>query len=195
MFESAVLKLEEARVILDQLQTATDSALFRSQFNSFLSAARAVTNALQKEGADVDGFADWYAAKQAEMRADGLMRFIHEARIEDFHQGKHRLTFSTYVAHMNTKDAGPPPAPGASLVIGADGVFWVVDSGTPNERRIPATGGTVTVAIGIDNPPETHLGQRIETNPIEICTLALTYLDSLVHEANTRFGGEAPPGL
>lgn len=189
MFAAAQHKLEDARTILQQLERAADPPVFRSLFNSFVSAARATTNALQKDGKNLQGFAQWYAEKQDEMKADELLRFIHKARTEDFHQGKHRLTFDTYIAHLSGKEAGPPPAPGAALVIGADGPYWLIDKGTPGERRVPVSGGSFAIRIAIANPPKTHLGANLQrTDPLSISRLALEYLQKLVHEARSRFG-------
>jgi hypothetical protein len=104
MFTGAASKLEDARTILDELRRTRDTLAFRALFNSFLSSARAITDALQKDGAALPSFADWYVGKQAEMRADELLRFIHEARIQDFHKGKHRLAFNTHMKHFSTQD-------------------------------------------------------------------------------------------
>jgi hypothetical protein len=122
------------------------------------------------------------------MRKDELMRFIHNARTEDFHEGKHRLSFSTYVHHISMDTAGPPPMPGAALVVGEDGAFWLIEQGTPRERRIPMRAGTYTVVVAITDAPKTHLGKTLEkTDPITVCTLALDYLQNLVFEARERF--------
>ena len=189
MFAGAEQKLEDAWTILQQLEVAADAPAFRSLFNSFLSASRAITYALQKGGARLRGFDEWYVEKQAEMKADDLLRFIHKARTEDFHEGKHRLVFDTYIAHLSGGEAGPPPAPGAPLIIGADGPFWLMDEGTPRERRIPVRRGSFATRIAIANPPRTHMGSNLEqTDPLSICRLALGYLQNLVHEAKTRFG-------
>ena len=188
MFAGARNKLEDARTILEQLESVRDAPAFRSLFNSFLSAARAITYALQKDGKRQSGFTEWYADKQAEMKADDLLRFVHDARIEDFHKGRYALHFSTYIDHFSTEEAGPPPAPGASIAIGADGPFWIVDKGTPRERRIPIKAGSFVTMIKIENPPRTHMGRALDrTDPLSICTAALDYLGHLVHEAQSRF--------
>ena len=136
------------------------------------------------------GFDRWYAPKQAQMRADQLLRFIHNARIDDFHKGRHRLRFpGTYVQYFNTSQAGPPPSPDASLAFGSEGPFWIVGRGTLSERRIPVTrGGTWSVGVTVDEPPAAHLGTRLQNrDPIAICETALDYLRNLVHEAKVQF--------
>jgi hypothetical protein len=190
LFSKTKSKLEDTRNILDQLNRASDASLFRTLFNSFLNSARAITNALQKEGNDIPGFNDWYVLKQEEMRNDELLRFIQLARVEDFHEGKHKLVFSTAVTEFSTDQAGSPPSTNAAIVIGADGPFWLVDGGTPRERRIPIKqGGTWATRVGIKNAPTKHRGKTLERNdPITICRVALVYFSELVHEAMQSFG-------
>lgn len=191
-FANAKSKLEDARASLEALHAANDSPAFRSAFSGFLSSARAVTYALQKDGAELQGFPEWYGPKSEEMRQDELMRFIHEARTEDFHEGKHRLSFATHVQHLSGAQIGPPPIPGAALTIGADGAFWLIEEGTPRERRIPIRQANYTVAVSIASGPKMHQGRVLERNdPLTVCSLALGYLEELVHEARTRFGTKA----
>jgi hypothetical protein len=189
VFERTTTKLEDAQTILDNLKGASDALTFRSSFNSFLSAARAITNALQKEGDKIKGFDDWYSKKQEQMKKDETLRFIHDARTEDFHEGKHKLRFGTYISHFSSKQAGSRPAD-SLLSIQAEGPFWVVDKGTPKERRIPIKkGGSWTIQVSIENAPINHLGEKLEKNdPLTICQLALEYFGNLVYEAKDKFG-------
>lgn len=189
MFRGAQSKLEDCRILLERLRAARDAPSFRSLFNSFLSASRAITYALQKEGAHAPGFEDWYETKRLEMRSDDLLRFIHEARTEDFHEGKHRLRFSTDVHRFSQAAVGPRPSPDAKMVIGHEGVFWVVAEGTPQQRRIPIVqGGDWVTLISMASPPTTHRGKPVaRRDPATICELAVRYFSELVHEAKSRF--------
>lgn len=189
MFTGALSKLEDCRFILDQLKAATNAPSFRSRFNSFLSASRAITYALQKDGAHIQGFKNWYERKRLEMENDDLLRFLHSARTEDFHEGKHSLTFETYVDRFSGGRAGRPPSPDAKMAFGAEGVFWVVDEGTPQQRRIPIKqGGDWVTLISVANPPRGHRGKELaSTHPLTICELAVRYFSELVHEAKTKF--------
>lgn len=189
MFDSAKTKLEECHVILEQLRAATDAPSFRAFFNSFFSTSRAVTNSLQKDGRHVVGFNDWYGAKQEEMRNDELLHFIHKARIKDFHKGKDELVFATHIRYFSTAEAGPPPADNARMVAGGEGMFWLVDEGTPHERRIPIDkGGAYSVHVAVQNAPTVHRGKKLQrNNALTICDLALNYLSELVHEARAKF--------
>ena len=189
MFSKTKSKLEDTRNILDQLIRASDASSFRALFNSFLNSARAITYALQKEGKNISGFNDWYLLKQEEMINDELLRFIQLARKQDFHEGEHRLDFSTAITEFSTNQAGSPPSTNAAIVIGADGPFWLVDEGTPRERRIPIKqGGTWATRVGIKNAPTKHRGKTLERNdPITICHVVLVYFSELVYEAMQSF--------
>lgn len=190
MFNAAKSKLEDARTILGELDQVGDAISFKAWFNSFLGSARAVTNVLQKEGNKVPKFSSWYEVKQEEMKKDQVMRFVHKARIDDFHRGRHRLKFSTHLRHMSGDEAGPPPSPDAKLVLRENGVFWIVGVGTATERRIPVKKGARYITnISIAGAPTEHLGAKLVRNdPLRVCHLALVYLEKLVREAESTFG-------
>jgi hypothetical protein len=190
MFKGAETKLEDSRFILDQLKAASDAPSFRSQFSSFLNASRAITYALQKDGRHISGFNSWYQAKQEEMEQDELLKFMHTARTEDFHEGKHRLDFATYVRQLVV---GPPPFPNADAAIGAEGPLWTVDKGTPQERRIPMRqSGDWLMLVKIANAPAVHRGRKLEKNdPLTLCHLVLEYFSELVCEAKIKFASES----
>jgi hypothetical protein len=193
MFNNAVAKLEDSRYILEQLKIANDFLAFRSLFNSFLNAARAITYALQKEGKHISGFNNWYEPRRKQMRNDELLRFIHEARIEDFHEGKQILKSGTHIRYLSREAVGPPPSPDARLVVGSQGPLWIVNEGTPQEQRIPVKQGADHVIwIYINkNAPEVHLGVKLAKNdPVTICQLALDYFTGLVYEAKSEFASQ-----
>jgi len=189
IFSKAKSKLEDSRTIFKKLQASKDIQTFRALFNSFLQSSRAITYALQKDGKHIPEFQQWYKTKQTEMRNDDLLRFMHTARKEDFHEGKHRLSFSMHLHYLDTSNVGPPPSPDARLGISNEGVFWIMNKGTPREERIPIKDrGQATYFISIENPPTSHLGQKLENNnPIEICKLTLAYFSNLIIEAEEMF--------
>ena len=192
MFNRAKSKLEDSRTIYSNLQTCEDIPAFRALFNSFLQSSRSITNALQKEGKQLPEFTNWYLMKQDEMRNDELLRFMHIARTEDFHEGKHRLRFSTHIQYLDTSSVGPPPSPTARLGISNEGLFWIMNKGTPREERIPIKDrGEVSYYISIDNPPTSHLGHKLENNnPLVICQLTLAYFSNLIIEAEEKFSAQ-----
>lgn len=82
-------KLAEADFFLERLKdSSTNFFAARCYFSAFVSAARSVTFALQGVmKSRVDGFQEWYEAKQDELRRDPLARFFHDARTEAQHLG------------------------------------------------------------------------------------------------------------
>ncbi len=188
MFGQTETKLEDARLALEGMKSATDPLSFRSQFSAFLQHARAITYALQKDGRHIPGFEEWYNGKQQEMGGDELLKFICDARDEDVHEGKHRLDFGTHIQHLSLDAAGPPPSPGAALVMGREGPLWIVDRGTPQERRIPIKkGGVWTTWVSMKGAPTVHLGKSLERNdPLTVAQLALDYYASVLSNLNLR---------
>jgi hypothetical protein len=183
LFPNSSSKLEDSTTNLERMKSAKDSVEFKAAFTSFLSSARAITYALQKEGAHIEGFEDWCTPFRVEMQSDPLLRFIHEARIADFHRGIHELKFSTHIKSMRITTVGPE-----TVVIGAEGPFRIINKGTPKEKRIPMKEGNYIISISIKNPPTQHLGKTInDTSPIAICELALQYFESLIYKAKARF--------
>ena len=189
VFGNTNSKLEDSRNILNILKSTKDAMNFKSLFNSFLSSSRAITYALQKEGKKINGFEEWYKEKQDEMRKDELLRFIHEARTIDFHEGKNVLGTSVYINHFLNSNVGPKPTPDATIGIHKDGIYWTINKGTPRERRIPINkGGKFLTNISIKNPPSQHKGKSLEKkDPIAICELCVKYMEELVFEAIEKF--------
>lgn len=64
-----------------------DPEEFRSKLNACIQAARNLTFALQKEGNLIPGFDDWYPGWQEKMKADPVMRWLHNARTQIVHKG------------------------------------------------------------------------------------------------------------
>lgn len=80
-------KLVDARVQLELAETnGADFERVRSCINAFISSARSVTFAMQKESSGSKEFDAWYAAKQAEMKANPMLRFFHEQRTISIHE-------------------------------------------------------------------------------------------------------------
>ncbi len=190
MLESTSQKLEDARVEIERLDAAQDGRSYREAFAAFVNHSRAVTNAMQKElRHKADGFDDWYGTKEVEMRADPLLKYFHNLRVEDFHREGNRLQFSTSFDFGAGRRLGPVPAPEAMLMSHDDGFYWVIDQGTPKERRIPLKAPQLfqTQAYLVD-APTTHKDKPVGTrSPRSLCKLVLEYMESLVFEAKKRF--------
>jgi hypothetical protein len=195
-FPRAKAKLDEARSLVTGLRSVRDSIAFRAQVLSAVNAERAGTMALQQEGADVPGFGVWYEPWQGEMKSDGLLRYIHEARIEDIHRGGGRdlLVFPRFdIKRLRLpQDLEPPPVPGAELRITSEGPIGLVNRGRADEYRVaavPRAGAQGRMAVRLANPPRTHRNQGLaDFTPSGILELALAYLMGLVTEAERFFG-------
>jgi hypothetical protein len=83
----------EAHYFLDQMEAAGMGLEVGYNLNAFLSASRAVTFLLQQEMSRVPGFAEWWAYRQQEMRADRAMRFFVELR--NYSQKAGRVRFDS----------------------------------------------------------------------------------------------------
>jgi hypothetical protein len=185
-FKRAERKLEEARICLESLKQSQNAVSARTAFCSFVAHYRAVTYALQKDGAHVQGFAEWYGPKQTAMRGDQLLRYFHDARVDDFHKGEELLGFTTTVYSLGVP---PPPTPGAELMMGGEGPFWVVNRGTSDEHRIPVQAmGEGHTRVYVKNPPREHKGQVLTSDsPVELCVHAFHFMAELLHEARAHF--------
>lgn len=195
-FPKAKAKLDEARNLVEGLGKVRDSIAFRAHFLSAINAERAVTMALQKEGVHLPGFGVWYEPWQREMSSDELLRYLHEARIEDFHRGggKDLLVFPKFdLKRLKLpEDLEPPPVPTAGLEITSEGPVWIVNRGQPDEYRVaavPRGGAEGRMAVILAQPPHTHRGYMLAQNsPSAVLKLALSYLQDLVTEAERFFG-------
>lgn len=186
-------KLEDARVSYDFLSKSEDAVQFRTAFGALINNSRAITYAMQKEGSKDSQFMSWYSEKQDEMKNDKLIRFVHDARIEDFHKGSHQLHFSS-TANLSNINPGnillsSPEAISSdgtwSFSIHGDGISTKIKKGTPQEKRVMLNQNFLSnTTITLLNPPATHLGVEIKDNtPISISKLIIKYFENLVFQA------------
>jgi hypothetical protein len=63
----------------------TNSVIFPYYLSAFVSALRSVTYYLQKQYAHNQQFAEWYARKQEEMKADPVLKMLHDKRNTALH--------------------------------------------------------------------------------------------------------------
>ena len=172
LFERAFSKLADARTSLEQLLEAIDEQSFRTALNSFVTHARATTNALQKTGARVEGFSSWYEPKQDEMRDDELLRFFHLARVADFHEGEPLL-------EVHDPDALIESGFSSTKYVQRGTVYESSPYGmTERPYILPRP------KITVKNAPTQHRGKQIaDPAPITLCKMVLEYLDELINQA------------
>lgn len=88
-------RLEQAHRLWHQtLENYDDPEGFRANLNSAIEALRNVTFMLQKEKSAVPSFDEWYGERQAEMKADVIMKWLQKARTTVVHESDLR-THST----------------------------------------------------------------------------------------------------
>lgn len=205
-----VEKIQDADAALEDMRFATDARRFRRAFTHCLACVRSIeyklegmtTRKLRKSGRkrDIPEFREWWTAQLAIARDDELLQWAQRARDTDTHiadgQGV-QFGYSTSIEHIASDDLEPGP-PGASFIIAADGMYWVVNEGTAAEKRIPARprAGTPSAAakntteLRLDNPPRTHLGESLTTtDPIELCEIAVRYWERLAQETFDKWWG------
>jgi hypothetical protein len=201
VFKRAVNKLEDARVALERMQRSQHEQHFKEAFSSFVTSARSITWALQKDGKGIDRFEEWYNAKQEEMKQDDMLRFMHDVRTADTHKGEHPLHFAQQLVGGFLAGPSEAPVPGAEMVF-YNGFYWVVDKDTPRERRLPLPvgGGALQMLVRFEYAPPLHRNKPlIQNDPVTVCQLTLTYMEELVYEARATFprvsnGAKPNPG-
>jgi len=74
-------KFDEAAYFYNgMLAHRNNPVVFPYYLSAFVSALRSVTFYLQKQYAHEAGFQEWYAKKQEEMKADPVLRLLHDKR-------------------------------------------------------------------------------------------------------------------
>jgi hypothetical protein len=119
-----------------------------------------------------------------------VIDFVRVTRIDNFHFGMSPISYALHGFNFSTDELGKKPSPDATWIIDGKGIFWLVNAGTPKERRIPCEikdGFTFTASI--INPPTMHLKKVLPSNdPITVCEIALNYYEELLFEAKKKFG-------
>jgi hypothetical protein len=178
-FAKASAKLEDAlcgRDALELFNEYPNFPAFRSVFYGVLTALYGVKEALRKTTSKLGSDAtDWWESEFQKIKADPTLSLFYEMHNSD----KHSLDDS--ILHPTTKFFGyRGPAPQS---ISGEGVFWVVEEGTKDERRAFLPGAKATFECylvtpsGIsDVPAKTQLDQVLE------------HYKQLVWTAKKRFG-------
>lgn len=92
-FDAVDGKLREADFFLVKLAEAgLDCDAWRFYFSAFVSAARSVTFAIQHAMRRIDGFDEWYSARQKVLRENALCRFFTSVRNETQKRGTNPVT-------------------------------------------------------------------------------------------------------
>jgi len=216
MFEGATAKLQDARTALYRLRglarpavetniqiisgaTARqidpvgtdDPVAFSEAFSSCVAHIRSVGDAVLKDkrAQQVSGFQEWRELRILECRSDELLKFVNDQRNSDLHEGLSCLTFAMQTWRFSSDDIRGAPSPGAILFLDSTGPYWLVEQGTPRERRVAcANPKGYLLSVAVARPPTTHKGRPFTSrDPVSLCEIAESYYAELLFEAKTRF--------
>jgi hypothetical protein len=85
-FSDTEIKLGEADFFLKLIeQNAAHQAILYYGLSAFLAAARSITLYLQAEGAQYDGFFDWYKEIQEQLKNDEIAKYLKDTRDKALH--------------------------------------------------------------------------------------------------------------
>src|SRR5687768_13034458 len=106
------------------MERATDFRQLKAQFNAFLTAARAVRDALDRnrEARRLPAFVTWWEKKKAELEADALLSYMARARNSNTHEGEHHLRVRRAL-HVGTVSIPPK----GTIELSAEGIYRVAD--------------------------------------------------------------------
>lgn len=127
-------KLREAQYFLQVARASVQNDdLFAFNLSACLSASRSVTFYMQKQYGKVPGFADWYCARQIEMRADAELDYLNEARVESIHTKyvpvKSSRTATASLDAYIVDPSAPAPGPKAQPDVGETGSARTIVAG------------------------------------------------------------------
>ncbi len=216
MFNGAVVKLRDARTAIVRLHDLVspsvvsnvqimsgasgpksnsvgtrDPVAFAESFSTCVAQVRSIGDAILKNKAamELNGFKSWRELKKKECMNDDLLLFLNDRRNNDLHEGASSLAFVMHPFSFSSESVGAAPSPAATLLIDGTGPHWLVDQGTPRERRLPCEqiqGVKFTVAVV--TPPPKHLGSVLQNpDPVTLINLAEAYYANLLYEARNKF--------
>lgn len=152
---------------------------------------RMVTFALQNLRSACPDFDEWYAEKVTEMKADPLMRYLHELRTTIEKKASTPVQTSAYIRSFSSGDISrfQPAPPGAKdFFIGdrAGGSGWMVQTEHGEEPyyvELPPDIGEVH--LHLEGAPTEYEGRPAA----ELLSTYLEKLNALVREAHHKFVG------
>lgn len=195
MIPRAKKNLHECAYHLEKMSNATNLEDLEINFAAFVTSARSVTFILQKEYKNDAEFSSWYGnpddykngkwvgdgvepndTKIYEMSHDQLCKFFVVLRNKITKEGINGFVCSTQIFSFNSSTDLIDQPTGSSLEITGSGIYYLVDSGTSQEDRIPARcHGRITTQVFIPDTPTTHLGDIIIGGQGDIISLSKMY--------------------
>lgn len=151
---------------------------------------RNTTWALQNLRSVHEEFDAWYAEKQAEMKADDLMKYFHDLRNDIEKRAKTPTTTSAHIKSFSSSDMArfeprPPGATGFFIGDQQGGSGWLVrtENGTEEPYYVDLPGDIGKVDIHLVNAP----GKAARQSAADLVEQYLQKIGALVAEARARF--------
>ncbi|WP_288758693.1 hypothetical protein [uncultured Brevundimonas sp.] len=151
---------------------------------------RNTTWALQNLRSAHQDFEAWYAEKQAEMKADELMKYFHELRNDIEKRAKTPTTTSAHIKSFSSADMArfEPRPPGATEFFIGDqqgGSGWIVktEGGEEESYYVDLPGDIGKVDIYLSDAP----GAAAKQSAADLVEQYLQKIGALVAEARARF--------
>jgi hypothetical protein len=157
---------------------------------------RAVTNVLQNLRSAESTFDEWYEKYKVEMKSDPLMRYFYKLRTEILKEGKLEFFPQVYIKQLrmpqDLRHFGPPPPNAKGFFIGDQlgGSGWEIQfpDGSIEKLYVQLPYDIGVISLHFPNPPEFHIGHRIEDNSIEaLSRMYMNYIGRLVSLAKEKF--------
>ncbi|MCK5493540.1 MAG: hypothetical protein KAJ14_10560 [Candidatus Omnitrophica bacterium] len=166
-------KLNEAKFFLEEMKRVSlDVDKFRYMFTAFLAASRSITQIMQKEYSGIDGFKEWYAKKQEEMKNNGDLKYLLRQRNISSHIRPILPRPIRAIDHLTTGDE-----------------MTVVITGTGNINNLvkavvytPPIKETISTTYYFEDMLEK--GKDVVT----VCQEALKAIENIVNECENRVG-------
>ena len=168
-------KLNEAKHFLAEMKrVSSDINKFRYELTAFLNASRSITQIMQKEFSEKDGFAEWYGQKQIDMQGNGTLKYLHRQRSISFHEHP-ILSYPIQVTSQTSEATHMRVAlTGTSSSINLTSGFVV----------LPIMKPVVSVKYYFDDIPTE------EKDVITICQEAVDAFEPIVDECERKFATE-----
>lgn len=160
---------------------------------------RMVTFALQNLRGKVEGFDEWYEAKQAEMANDPLMRYFRDLRTAiEKKTDRHTIqsvNLESFSPSADMRRFGPPPPNAGTFFMGDQngGSGWEINrsDGTKDKYYVSIPTDLAEVQVTLRDAPEQYRGMAAP----KLLETYLGRMQELVDEAKEKFSGSSASGL
>lgn len=187
-FAHAKAKLEEAQLLqsaLRDLDKIPNFPVYRAMFFGFLGATYALKESLCKtcRALGVDA-TEWYEIQFGILKSDPVLGAFYKLNNRNKHESG-PLPLRSYLSSLASTSVGAPPS-GARLRISHEGVFVILEEGTPRERVVAVAGHIpADWRVMLEMSEDGVVGQATE-----LSEHVIGFYQQFVFDARRKFGGE-----